>query len=654
MSFLTSIGAILTAIAFILLPGYPAALLIKARGLWLHSLAPAVSITIMALLSIIFPFVNVSWKAWIVFPATIALSFVFGFIMRAMGIQLKSEPKTHKIYLTTVIGIFIMLSITITVLLTGIGSFSNFSQTFDNVFHLNIITYVKESLNASPLEITRLTAAGNKPDFYPAAWHALVAIVSEAGNFSIPIAINALSIATLITIFAPCIMLLTRQLGGSRLAEVFVGIFAATLTTFPIEMLIYGVLYPFFMALAFFPLLVALMLQLARLGVSGRIAPIWQLAIISAATFGGVLLTHPGSALGALFASVPVAFLATFRDFKKQAPLVQLRRILLLVFYGNVVFLISYFFNVGDTWGVRGSAAETLLDLLKMAPLSYGQQIVVTVLFLFAIGYSTATLWRSRRGLSTYRFEWFLKPQHTAVLVISAMTLIFMLLFFIAKAVPFKHLRYFTQFWYGDFPRPAAIFTILVMPLAAFAAVALIRIVAQTVVPKIRPLLGAGIVLTIITLAIWGAGLDRTQENFRNTYRITNKSQLLTPDELAILERLPEHVPPGAIIAGSPWTGTALAYTFSGRKVLFPHIYTKANDPNIRIVQDRMDQAHVDPRACQAVKHLNIEYFLDFGKVTVIDGREIESGLDEGNSPAFQLIDRQGDAALYKVLPCQS
>ena len=46
----------------------------------------------------------------------------------------------------------------------------------------------------------------------------------------------------------------------------------------------------------------------------------------------------------------------------------------------------------------------------------------------------------------------------------------------------------------------------------------------------------------------------------------------INPDELQLFEDVAELTPEDAVIAGNPWNGSALAYAFTGRRVLFPHV----------------------------------------------------------------------------------
>ena len=653
MAWLEAIWAVTVALIFLLLPGYPAAKLIGAKGLWLHALTPAVSVSLLSFLSLVFSLTHIPWQPWITLTVAILLSFITGLIMRKSKIRLLTAPAAHKIYFSTILGILILGAVTVTLTVTGITNLENISQTFDNIFHLNLITYIGDTSIASPLEVGRLTSGGKDPAFYPAIWHALVSLVQHFSGASVALSLNAVNIALILSVFAPGTMLLTRQLGGSRIAEIFTGIIAASVPGFPIEMLIYGVLYPFFMALTFLPLLITLVLQLCGFCANERIAPVGQLSFITFAVSCGVIMAHPGSVMAAIVCSIPAVLAAFCRGFKALTPILRMRRVVLLVAYLNIVFIISYRLNVGSSWSSRASIREVLYNLLTLSPMGYSKQPVVTALLVFITIYAAIILWRKHLGYRVLKFTAPQSLQHKTLLVLSAMTGIMMILFFIAKAINNRYLRYFTQLWYGDSERLGAILCILAVPLAAVGAATLIRALPQLLTPKLRPLVGAIVGVSIIAAVLTGAEFKKTTGILHDVYALTDNSVLLTKDEMTLLKRLPNNVPENAVIAGSPWTGTSLAYAIAHRRVLLPHVFTNDSDSKIQRVRLWLNVSHVYPPACKAAADLNVKYFLDFGSQTIFDYAQISRGLRSGKTGAFELVDREGDAALYKVAECQ-
>ena len=87
--------------------------------------------------------------------------------------------------------------------------------------------------------------------FYPAGWHALVALVVQLSGATIPAAINAVTLVVSAVAWPLGILLLTRTLfGRSPVLAVSAGLLAASLPVFPILLMDYGVLYPYQLGLA--------------------------------------------------------------------------------------------------------------------------------------------------------------------------------------------------------------------------------------------------------------------------------------------------------------------------------------------------------------------------------------------------------------------
>src|SRR5690606_29109817 len=105
-------------------------------------------------------------------------------------------------------------------------------QAWDAVFHLNALWFVRETGNASSLGGLSPMYADTVAPFYPAVWHAVVAVapgferVTEAANASSVVIGSVVWIAGLVA--------LTRVVFPARaLPAVMVPVLAATYVTFP-------------------------------------------------------------------------------------------------------------------------------------------------------------------------------------------------------------------------------------------------------------------------------------------------------------------------------------------------------------------------------------------------------------------------------------
>jgi hypothetical protein len=164
---------------------------------------------------------------------------------------------------------------------------------------------------------------------------------------------------------------------------------------------------------------------------------------------------------------------------------------------------------------------------------------------------------------------------------------------------------------------------------------------------------GVGIVALVLTAASLRGQVPAEALAARGLYQVRPDSPLINTDELALLQRLDSHVPPNALIVGSPWTGTSLAYALAGRKTLQLHILSPTT-PEADAIDTGLRDAPGNAVACNAIRDLHVEYVLDFGSQEVHYQDHPYHGVEnlEG-SHAVELVDQQGAAKLYKVTACQ-
>jgi len=138
-------------------------------------------------------------------------------------------------------------------------------------------------------------------------------------------------------------------------------------------------------------------------------------------------------------------------------------------------------------------------------------------------------------------------------------------------------------------------------------------------------------------------------------YRFDAQSDMLTPDERALLARVADHVPPGSVIADNPWNGSSLAYAYAGRQVLTPHLFA-GNDPVRELIDERLKFEPADPEVCDALRRTRVGFILDFGSHYMIDldgSKDFPGVTDIGNAAGFELVDSEGpNAKLYRITSC--
>jgi len=226
--------------------------------------------------------------------------------------------------------------------------------------------------------------------------------------------------------------------------------------------------------------------------------------------------------------------------------------------------------------------------------------------------------------------------------------------------------------WYQDTYRLAALLPLLVTPLAVIGGLRLWDStrssrpgtrtwqVWEASIDRTgasgKTVLSTAAVVVFALLASFAGPLSHYINGASSVYRFDAQSELLTPDELALIQRLPSRVPSDAVIADNPWNGSSLAYAYTGRRVLTTHLFT-TDDPDTELINQKLGEAADNPAVCAALRNKNVQYVLDFGARYLIDLPGSEkypalTNLAPGNG--LTLVDSQGqDARLYRISGCE-
>lgn len=126
-------------------------------------------------------------------------------------------------------------------------------------------------------------------------------------------------------------------------------------------------------------------------------------------------------------------------------------------------------------------------------------------------------------------------------------------------------------------------------------------------------------------------------------------------EELRALNRLAEHIPPGAVTAANPWNGATYLYITSGRRLLIPT--EKSLTPGDRtLLAAQLDRVGTSPAGCDAARRQRVEYAITGGMPFSAAGpRRLARyrGIDQvGGSPAFHLVAEDGPYRLYARVQC--
>jgi hypothetical protein len=651
MTGLALAAATAMAAAIIILPGLGLAAILGLRGLWAWGLAGPFGVTVIVLSSLVAPGVGLAWGPLPVVAMFAAIAIGIAVARALLGgfrrPPVRSVQGGRRWAPVAALGLAaVLLGAQLVQVIQAPG---NISQTFDNIFHLNAIRFALDTANASPLHLGSMTSKSGGVWFYPSAWHAVGSLVVQMSGVDIAVATNSVAFVSACLLWPAGAVLLARTMFGRSSALILVaGVFAAALPSMPLLLLNYGVLYPFELGLSITPAALAAALVLLRIGMdaTSRVTWVWTIAVLG--TLPALAIAHPGAFM-AWLVLVSVAVLTVFVGYLRSAP-------------GRRQVMVA-------SLGFIGYAAVTLIAWRVLRPPADARGWMPTLTLGQGIGEAaTLSFWSGAipivavAALAVGLFMSARRRTPVDIWAIGAFT-VASLLFIVSIALPWNMLRdLLTASWYNNAPRLAAIVPILVVPLAALGAAAVwdrirARLTRGAEAGDARRASGlvavwaTSLVVALVVATQIGAVPQAVREASA-AYALTADSPLISDDEMALLRRLADEVPEDAVIAGSPWTGTGLAYAISGRHVLMPHTLMDV-DEDTSLINDELDEADRRAEVCTAVKNKGVQFVLDFGDREVHGADHPFPGFDRlASSDAVEVVDSEGGAVLYRIIAC--
>lgn len=642
MSWLSILPALLVAGAVLFVPGLVVALLLRQRGLRLIALAPALSVSLVAVAALASPFLGIRWSILPVLGLTAVAAVAAYFWARHAGHPVRTRRRsTSGQRVAVTIALVVPAVVILLVLVRSMHDPEYFSQRYDNFFHLNAVQYVLDTGNASPLWLGSMTSPAGVP-FYPSAWHAIVAMVVALSGASVPLATNAVIMVVAAVIWPVGAVLLVRELlGRGRVLTVTAGTLAAAFPAFPFLLLHYGVLYPLFLGLAAVPVTLVVVWWLVR---PGRVVRRQDWALLLVLVVPGLGVAHPGALMAVVALTVPFVVARLIGEMRRGGRPLLVGALLLVGYAVAGVVLLQVVRPPGSQiyWPIINTVPHAIGEVVSASVYGYPSSLGITVLL--AIG-----------AYSALRRPTYARAAVLGMAVISAV------LYVIVSASPYEILRYwFTAPWYNNPPRIAAFWAIGVLPLAALGASVLVAwLLRRRVLRSARalasraPVVILAVVVVVLLAVTQNAAIRQAAADIEFTYQLRAGGPILSPDELSLMEDLDDLVPKDAVLAGDPWTGASFAYGVSGRRVLMPHLLMDLTD-DADTINTRLNTEGDSAEVCDALEDTGVEYVLDFsaeGDFQENDGDY--SGLEDlDRSPFVELVEQRGDAKLFKIVSC--
>ena len=663
MSWLTSLPALLAAVAVVLLPGAALAWSLGFRRTSLLGLAPVLSLSIAGVGAVLAPFVHVEWGIGVVLVTAVLASAAAWAVTRRPWQRQEATEVQRAVQqgdgwptlAAGAIGVAVGALLIARRVIQLVGEPDNISQRYDNVFHLNAVRFILDTGNASTLNLGSMAGGtGGISSVYPAVWHSLAALVSQLTGASVPVSVNAINLVASAVIWPISVVFLTRVVIGPRpVGLMAAGVMSAGFLAFPYLLLVWGPLFPNLLSVSALPAGIAAVIFVCRLSPTLREPPLraWLVLLVA---IPGLALSHM-SAVNALLAfSIPVVlarlFLYVREMIRTKAPARKFALVALASVAGAVAVVVAWQklrpapYN---GWTPHQTVPGAIGEVIANGPMKTDATLLISVLALIGV----ARIIRRRTQL------WLL-----------GCYLVAGFLYVVDAGFAAGWARaFFTGTWYQDTYRLAAylpIFAVVLAALGVLATADTVKAAAGVLALKV-PRAGmrlsgvagfAGILAVCLALG-WATqtgpvrGYVASSQYF---FERDTKDSIVSSDEYALLARLGSEVPEDAVIAVNPWNGGALAYAFADRKVLEFHMGQRESK-SMRVVAESLAKADTSPAVCDAVRETKVSYALDFGTQYLLNHPESRTypGLQNlASSGAVQLVDQQGNAKLFKVVAC--
>lgn len=669
MSWFDAAPQFVLGVALLFLPGLAVAAAARLRGLRAAALAPGISVSILAVAAIAAPFAGLSWSLLPMLAMTFivaGIAFAVSTLLARRRTEASASKANRQLWSSALAPLAAVVVAAVLIarrLIHAIGQPEAFSQTFDNVFHLNAIRYILDTGSGSSLTLNSMTGAAS----YPAAWHDLVSLLVGISGDGIPASVNVINLLVAAIVWPLGCIYLAQTVWGSRPAvSISAGVGSAAFGAFPISLLDFGVLYPNFLAVALLPSVLAVgvdALGLSAVRIQSRLIAL----LLLLAVLPGLALAHPSAAMAWVALILPAAIYAWARAIARTTELPAGRRravvsaVLILTFVLGAVV-------VRRLWDTVRPPAEAAF----WPPFETTGQAIGQVISSAAIGRPVAwaimglTLLGAYLAIKSLRQLWLLGMYAMAAF-----------LYVVVSSFPADEFRLFmTGIWYNDPHRLAALLPLVTIPFVCRGAVGVWDLVARVLPARThgssqaqvdgsaaRPArisrqttitaVAATVLVLILAMATQRGNVRQAQDSMAGTYRLSEDSALISTDEMKLLERLPDEVPEDAMMVGNPWNGSSLAYAFADRKLIQLHILSAVPEGTASLLNGPTPSAD-DPNVCSAVDQMNIDYILDFGHREVHGSDSGYKGLDSLiDSGLASLEDSEGEARLYKLQLCQ-
>lgn len=628
------------------------------------AIATPLSATFVVFSSSLAYFIKVPWGlGWFLVTLLVALLPSLIVLYKRNANRTEDKPKAEKRWFFTggsksgVLAFLAGFTVVFTRMLVALKEADTFSQTFDAVFHINLLRLITDSGNAYILQMN-LVDLPNRQGFYPAVWHQFVSLL-EPTLGSPYIAANAMSIAVTLILFPFTLAGLVWAMFPGDKRKYYIALLVANmLPQASILAMVFGVLYPNHFANAMgLSILIPLLLFFSSKTWFEALKHTLVLVVMAF----GIALAHPGVILFMSFGCALVTLNGIAKVLENKLQLKQWRYAALLnhsvIILGFALYVLAF---SKLTWAIPNFAAMRSLpahwdaqhpDVFRAAIRAltssagfyfhatwrYGLLLLLLVLVaLVAIAVKNRNIWLA--------YFWGFS----------------LLLYVVASGAQNPVIRQsITGLWYGDANRLAMFLGMSGAILFVLSTDWMIyKFPQDSLKPAVLvPLVVFGIVQLLPVNAVM---YERMSVDYPGVVAEDDTGYLLSEEEAILLERLPEEVPEGTVIIGNPWEGTTFAWAMAHREVLFPHVGSIPVGDRKQLADTLNDKSRLKEN-CAIIEKYNAYYVLDFKNDYLWNGLDKQKRHEKYEGLKYldflqiaEVVDEEGFAKLMKITACET
>lgn len=659
MSWLLVLPLTLLAAVVLVAPGAGMGWAVGIRGTATFLVGPAITVSLISVLAVLLAWLRIPWSL---------LSFLVACLVvmaAAVVVRRLVERRTGELRLrvdglnlrTFGLGLALWTAMIGYPMIRLFRNSNAIIQSYDNVFHLNVVQYILDTGQASSLTVGGLTSGGGPAGFYPAGWHGFASLVLGSARTFAPgtgvgFAVNAATLAMLVFAWAAGCLFVTQVLAGGRLGvSLLATATLGSLYAFPWIFFPEGGLYPNLLGNSLMMGSVAWLFLLARVGspATGRqvrlqsTAPVGIGVVCVVLQLPGIALAHPSSLFMLAVFGLAIAWA---RWVGWERPRGSQRRSMpaLGVLIGATVIFGAAWVGLAPT---RPTAAREPTGLasatwgLLQGAMSDGGRAAPTLTVLVIAGLVVAVL---RRQLAN--------------LLVAGVAAVIYVLALGGPTGPVSKLA--GGLLYVDSERIAAFAVLAAIP-AVLGALGEVDELVWKLTARLAPLargaarLGIVIALALVLavpLQVWTLSPMIARSSSRLVI-LNDKSRRMSTDEYKLISRMRQLVPPGEKVIANPTTGGGFIYALTGVPLVFPHAFL-TDSPAMRQLRSQMFNPDQLAATCAAMDELGAHYFYFPGRFIFhpTEGVDAFPGLDEPNLKMLKRVAREGDAKLYRFTAC--